>query len=83
MGKKRKTSGRSAPADGEKEFNTKGGKLGPITTYEDIADSEDDLHLNRDKVMLDDGPESKRRKKWEQEGNTNLLGCLQNLIICR
>ena len=69
MAKKRKVSGRSAVADEAKGFESKGGKIGPITTYEDVADSEDEFHINRDKVMLDDGPDAKRRKKWQDEGD--------------
>lgn len=47
--------------------------MAPITTYEDVADSEDEFHINRDKVMLDDGPDAKRRKKWQEEGMWYLL----------
>lgn len=43
------------------------------TTYEDLADSEDEFHINRDKVMLDDEPDVKRRKKWQEEGNCQSL----------
>jgi U3 small nucleolar RNA-associated protein 3 len=68
MAKKRKASGRFAPAGEPNGFSDKGGKMGPITTYEDVADSEDEFHINRDKVMLDDGPDVKRRKKWQEEG---------------
>jgi len=68
MPKKRKASGRIAAADEEKRWGSKGGKLGPIATYEDVADSEDEFHINRDKVMLDDGPDAKRRKRWEEQG---------------
>jgi U3 small nucleolar RNA-associated protein 3 len=69
MAKKRKTSTRTAVADEEKGWgSSKGGKMAPITTYEDVADSEDEFHINRDKVMLDDGPDAKRRKKWQEEG---------------
>lgn len=68
MGQKRKASGRitknAVETDG---WNDKGGKLGPLNTYEDVADSEDEFHINRDKIMLDDGPDLKRRRKWEQE----------------
>ena len=67
MAKKRKGSGRGAPS-GPKEFDIKDGKLGPITTYEDLADEEDDFHINRDKVMLDEGPEAKRQRKWAEQG---------------
>jgi U3 small nucleolar RNA-associated protein 3 len=72
MAKKRKASGRPAVADESKGIGTKGGKIGPITTYEDVADSEDEFHINRDKVMLDDGPDAKRRKKWEAEGKDSV-----------
>jgi len=68
MAKKRKGSGRTAVADGEKGWGAKGGKIAPVTTYEDVADSEDEFHINRDKVMLDDGPDAKRRKKWQEQG---------------
>ncbi|KAK0099584.1 hypothetical protein ONS95_013517 [Cadophora gregata] len=67
MAKKRKASGRFEGAQAENGFEAKGGKMGPITTYEDVADSEDEFHINRDKVLLDEGPDAKRRRKWQQE----------------
>jgi len=67
MAKKRKGSGRGGPSE-PKEFDEKDAKLGPITTYEDLADEEDDFHINRDKVMLDDGPDAKRQRKWAEQG---------------
>jgi U3 small nucleolar RNA-associated protein 3 len=67
MAKKRKVSGKSAAPE-LSGFNDKGGKMGPIATYEDVADSEDEFHINRDKVMLDEGPDIKRRKRWQEEG---------------
>jgi U3 small nucleolar RNA-associated protein 3 len=66
MAKKRKVSGRRSTEP--KLLNAQDGKLGPIRTYEDVADSEDEFHVNRDKILLDDGPDAKRRKKWEEEG---------------
>lgn len=79
MGQKRKTSGTAAAA--ESTFNEKGGRMRPISTYEDVADSEDEFHISRDKVLLDQGPEAKRRKKLQEEGNTSAgcVGC--NLLI--
>jgi U3 small nucleolar RNA-associated protein 3 len=68
MAKKRKASSRSTAADESQGFEPKGGKMKPITTYEDIADSEDEFHINRDKVLLDEGPEAKRRRKFQEEG---------------
>ncbi|TAQ91394.1 hypothetical protein B7494_g370 [Chlorociboria aeruginascens] len=66
MAKKRKASGRVETLSGPKEYDAADGKLA-INTYEDVADSEDEFHINRDKVMLEDGPETKRRKKWQEE----------------
>lgn len=64
MGKKRKAGGRyGAPKDTEAESS----KLA-ISTYEDVADSEDEFHINRDKVLLDEGPAAKRMRKWREEG---------------
>ena len=68
MGKKRKGSARTVEADVSTGWEERGGKMGPIKTYEDVADSEDEFHINRDKVMLEDGPDVKRRKKWQEEG---------------
>ncbi|PVH76836.1 hypothetical protein DL98DRAFT_464472 [Cadophora sp. DSE1049] len=67
MAKKRKASGRFEGANPDNGFESKGGKMGAITSYEDVADSEDEFHINRDKVLLDEGPDAKRRRKWQQE----------------
>ncbi|KAF6845483.1 sas10 utp3 family protein [Colletotrichum musicola] len=65
MAKKRKAS---APArSGPKELDPADARLGPITTYEDVANSEDEYFLNRDKIMFDEGPQSKRRKRADEE----------------
>jgi U3 small nucleolar RNA-associated protein 3 len=65
MAKKRKASGRSQPT-GPKEVDEKDARLGPITTYEDVADSEDEYFLNRDRIMFDE-PSSKRRRQDDDE----------------
>jgi U3 small nucleolar RNA-associated protein 3 len=69
MGTKRKASGKAAPAaeTDSSGWNDKGGRMGPINSYEDVADSEDEFHMQRDKIMLDEGPDSKRRRKYEEE----------------
>jgi U3 small nucleolar RNA-associated protein 3 len=64
-GKKRK-SGKGKVADGPREFNEKDGKLN-ISTYEDVADSEDEFHIQRDKIALDEGPDVKRQRKMAEE----------------
>ena len=75
MAKKRKASGRTEKPTNH-GFDEKGGKMRPITTYEDVADSEDEFHINRDKVLLDDGPDAKRRKKWQEEGRNSTFMAL-------
>lgn len=64
MGKKRKAGGRYGDSKAPKEENT---KLA-IDTYEDVADSEDEFHINRDKILLEDGPAAKKLRKWREEG---------------
>ena len=64
MGKKRKAGGRYGEPKAPKEENS---KLA-ISTYEDVADSEDEFHINRDKILLDDGPAAKKMRKWREEG---------------
>jgi U3 small nucleolar RNA-associated protein 3 len=63
MGKKRKASGRAAEPEEPKEDS----KL-RVTTFEDVADSEDEFHMNRDKVLLEEGPAAKRLRKWKEQG---------------
>lgn len=67
MGKKRKASGRPFGHDEPREFNNADSKL-KIITYEDVADSEDEFHINRDKILLEEGPAQKRQRKTQEEG---------------
>ncbi|EKG19271.1 Sas10/Utp3/C1D [Macrophomina phaseolina MS6] len=62
MAKKRKASGQPKPSKSDAQSS----KLA-VNTYEDVADSEDEFHINRDKILLDEGPEAKRRRKWQEE----------------
>jgi U3 small nucleolar RNA-associated protein 3 len=39
-----------------------------LHTFEDAADSEDDFHLNRDKVLLEEEPAMKRRRQQNEDG---------------
>lgn len=68
MAKKRKVSSRPTAEGPPAGWNEQGGKLGAINSYEDVADSEDEFHINRDKIMLEDEPDAKRRRKWQEEG---------------
>ncbi len=80
MAKKRKISNHHSKEP--KPFDAKDAKLGPIRTYEDVADSEDEFHINRDKILLNEGPEAKRRKMWEEEGIRHLLYLDGHVLIC-
>ena len=67
MPKKRKTSGRPSAADSDTgAFRSKDVKL-RINSYEDVADSEDEFHINRDKILLAEGPARKRQRKLQDE----------------
>ncbi|KAF2746550.1 hypothetical protein M011DRAFT_425322 [Sporormia fimetaria CBS 119925] len=65
MGKKRKAGGRAAAAEprSPKEEDSKM----RVTTYADVADSEDEFHMNRDRVLLEEGPAAKRLRKWKEQ----------------
>lgn len=70
MAKKRKAGGRAygdskAPKNDESKL--------AINSWEDVADSEDEFLLNREKVMLDEGPAAKRLRKYQEEGETRYV----------
>lgn len=69
MAKKRKASSAGAARDDVADDSNKRTKM-RIKTYEDVAGSDDEFHINRDKIMLDDGPEAKRRRRVQEEGKT-------------
>ncbi|KAL8860877.1 MAG: hypothetical protein Q9178_002632 [Gyalolechia marmorata] len=66
MGKKRKSSGQK-PGKQKTNGVSKDDSRQTINTYEDVADSEDEFFINRDKVLLDEGPMQKKRRKIEEE----------------
>jgi len=68
MGKKRKASGRASGEGIRCGIDPSAAKL-RISTYEDVADSEDEFHLNREKILLDEGPDRKRQRRREEEGS--------------
>lgn len=67
MAKKRKAAGRNTGPKGPKELDATDARLGPVTTYEDVADSEDEYFMNKDTIMLDDEPSSKRRRQEDED----------------
>ncbi|KAH6605105.1 sas10 [Trichoderma cornu-damae] len=66
MAKKRKASRHAAEPSGPKELDPADARL-KVTSYEDVANSEDEFFMNRDAIMLDDEPNLKRRRKGEEE----------------
>lgn len=48
-----------------------------INTFEDVADSEDEFHMNRDKILLDEGPAAKRMRKYQEEGSSSHAVCVK------
>lgn len=77
MAKKRKAGGR---AYGDvKPTKNEDSKLA-INSWEDVADSEDEFILNREKVMLDEGPAAKRLRKYQEEG-MRLLHLLEDIVL--
>ncbi|KAI4277811.1 MAG: hypothetical protein LQ337_001506 [Flavoplaca oasis] len=66
MARKRKSSGQN-PGKHTAHDTTKGDSRQTINTYEDVADSEDEFFINRDKVLLDEGPVQKKRRKTQEE----------------
>ncbi|PKS10042.1 hypothetical protein jhhlp_004667 [Lomentospora prolificans] len=66
MGKKRKSRG-PQEAKGPRELDPADARLGPISTYADVADSEDEYFMKQDEIRFDDEPQSKRQRKLEEE----------------
>ena len=67
MGKKRKASSGVTDPPAERGVDPKDAKLN-INSFRDVADSEDEFHLNQDEILLGDGPDEKRRKQWREDG---------------
>lgn len=67
MGKKRKADGRGSYSGASKEPSMSDSKL-RVNTFEDVANSEDEFHINQDKVFLEEGPAQKRRRKAREDG---------------
>jgi len=84
MTQKRKASNNTTSEPSNAAFESRGPKL-HLSTYEDVADSEDEFLTQRDKILLDEGPDAKRRRKMKEEGNLLLLlhvdYCYRHLLI--
>ena len=69
MGKKRKASGQAPYSRVPKDSSLSDSKL-RVSTFEDVADSEDEFHINRDKILLEEGPVQKRQRKAREDGES-------------
>ncbi|KAK6530335.1 hypothetical protein TWF694_003692 [Orbilia ellipsospora] len=47
---------------GPRALDSSDAKIGKLTSYEDIADSEDEFYLNQDRIAFDEDPIVKRRR---------------------
>ncbi|EWC48871.1 hypothetical protein DRE_00176 [Drechslerella stenobrocha 248] len=60
--KSKRPRSESKAASGPRELDPNDAKVGRLTTYEDVADSEDEFYLNQDRIALDEDPAVKRRR---------------------
>ena len=67
MGEIRKASGQPAFNAASREPLATDSKL-RVNTFEDVADSEDEFYINRDKILLEEEPAQKRQRKAREEG---------------
>ena len=67
MGKKRRANGQTINDSVPQKPSSSNSKL-RVNTFEDVADSEDEFHMNRDKVLLEEGPLQKRQRMAREEG---------------
>ena len=72
MGKKRKANDR--PFGQSEDSRSRDGESSKlrINTYEDVADSNDEFQINRDKILLEESPAQKSQRKALEEGTYEL-----------
>ncbi|KAI9713923.1 MAG: hypothetical protein M1820_000653 [Bogoriella megaspora] len=64
MAKKRKAPDHTGSQNGQN--SSKYDSRLRIDTFEDVADSEDEFHLSRDKVLLEELPAAKRQRRFQE-----------------
>ncbi|KAH8200054.1 hypothetical protein TruAng_005776 [Truncatella angustata] len=67
MAKKRKASSGPAQPKGPREHDPKEARLGPVTTYQDVADDQEKYWMEQDAIMFNDGPKSKKQRRVEED----------------
>lgn len=76
MAKKRKAGGQPfGHRDSETAVN--GDSKFIINDWQDVADSEDEFHINRDKILLDEGPAQKRQRKAQEESQAFFMAAFR------
>ena len=75
MGKKRRASGQAPYTPVPRDSSLSNSKL-RVSTFEDVADSEDEFHINQDKILLEETPLHKRQRKAQEEGKSNRIPSL-------
>ncbi|KAJ3554724.1 hypothetical protein NPX13_g10538 [Xylaria arbuscula] len=64
MGKKRKASS-AAKSSGPRQYDPKDSKIGPVSSYRDVMNEQDQFEHDDDEIMFDEAPKSKRQKAEE------------------
>ena len=72
MAKKRKANGQPFGQNESKRSKEKDDSKLAINSWEDVADSEDDFHIGRDKVLLEETTAQKRFRKAREDGMSAL-----------
>ena len=82
MAKKRKAGGRPLGNDGNRHGRNGDSKL-RVNTYEDVADSEDEFHINSDKVLLEENSSQKRLRRAKEQGLLPRLDRKESIQLTR
>jgi len=64
MAKRKRGEGK--PFGAPKEQEQQSSRL-TVSSYQDVADSEDEFHNERDKILLDEGAAAKRVRQWKEQ----------------
>lgn len=67
MAKKRKASRVAEAPSGPRDYDSNDARLGPINTFEDIADEQEEYFLDKDKILLADEQGTKRQRREQEE----------------
>ncbi|RKU43594.1 hypothetical protein DL546_006088 [Coniochaeta pulveracea] len=66
MGKRRRTARADTGPSGPREVDPKEARL-KVTSYKDVADSEDEYYIEKDEINFDDEPRSKKLRRQQKE----------------